>query len=272
LRGLLHTALNSDTTLSLTIVKYLSDCNGKYYYTCKEKVDYSGHLLKNRPFYFLIIGKKELVSTFLSKKHLLPQSEGVYTVTNPVDLKIGIFRKQQEKGITNTTLQVVDKNGVAKASTSWEKGKDKVFIVGINKDDIPGNFYYDISFFDTLKCDVKNVIIKKLENVGVDDGVADNPNINNPYKVQDFDYFYKITIEKAMFDNVLTDKQLTFFFEPSLDIVKSYINDDSTLPNITELENKTWGFDMITGAIELASPGKIPQGAKFTLTLNKTKK
>lgn len=274
LRGLLHTALNSDTTLSLTIVKYLSDCNGKYYYTCKEKVDYSDHLLINRPFYFLILGKKELVSTFMSKNHLLPHSEGVFTVTNPIDLSIGIFKKKREieKGITNTLLQVKDKKGAVTASTSWEKGKDKVFIVGINKNSVPGNFYSDISFFDTLKCNDKNVKIEKLANAGVADGVDDNSKIKNPYKTQDFDYFYKITIEKAMFDNALTDKQLTFYFKPSIDIAESYINDDSKLPNIKELENKTWGFDMITGAIDDANPGKIPQGAKFTLTLNKTKK
>jgi hypothetical protein len=274
LQGLLHAALNSDTTLSLTIVKYLSDFNGDYYCTCKEKVDYKGQLLANRPFYFLILGKKELVSTFLSKPNLLPQSEGVFTVTNPVDLKIGIFKKkrEKEKGKTNTLLQIKDKKGVVIANTSWEKGKDKVFIVGIIKNNIPSNFYSVISFFDTLKCDEKNVKIEKLANAGVADGVDDNPKIKNPYKAQDFDYFYKITIEKSMFENALTDKQLTFYFDPSLDIAKSHTDIDYNLPDITELEYKTWGFNMITGAIQKANAGKIPQGAKFTLTLNKTNK
>lgn len=271
LRGLLNSALNTDTTLSLTIVKYLSDFNGDYYYTCMELRDYRGQLLKNRPFYFLILGKKELVSSFLAKQNLLPQSEGVFTVTNPIELKVGIFKKRREteEGKTNTLLQVKDEEGFVIASTSWEKGKDKVFIVGINKNNIPGNFYSNSSFFETLKCDDKNVKIEKLANAGVADGVDDNPNINNPYKAQDFDYFYKITIEKAMFDNALTDKQLTFYFDPSLDIAKSHTNIDYDLANITELENKTWGFNLITGAIQNANAGKIPQGAKFTLTLNK---
>lgn len=274
LQGLLHTALNTDKTLSLSIVKYLTDFNGDYYYTCKEEVEYGGKLLKNRPFYFLVLGKKELVSTFLSKQHLLPQSEGVYTVANPVDLKIGIFKKKLEKvgGITNTLLQVKETKGVVKASTDWDKDKDKVFIVGISKKDIPENYFTDISFFNTLRCDEKNVKIEKLANAGVADGIDDNPKIKNPCKEHNFDYFYKITIEKAMFENALIDKQLTFYFKPSLDIAKSHTNIDYNLANISELENKTWGFNLITGAIELANQGKIPQGAKFTLTLNKTNK
>jgi len=75
-----------------------------------------------------------------------------------------------------------------------------------------------------------------------------------------------------MFDNALIDKQLTFYFEPSLDIAKSHIDIDYNLANIKELENKTWGFNLITGAIQKANAGKIPQGAKFVLTLNKTNK
>jgi hypothetical protein len=272
LQALLHTSLVTDTTLSLTIVKYLSNFNGDYYYTCKEEVDYRDKLLGNRPFYFLILGKKELVSTFLSKPNLLPQSEGVFTVANPIELKVGIFKKRLETGKTNTLLQVKEKNSVVIASTTWERGKDKVFIVGINKNNIPGNFYSNSSFFDTLKCDDKNVKIEKLVNAAVADGVDDNPKIKNPFRAQDFDCFYKITIEKSMFDNALTDKQLTFYFDPSLDIAKSHTDIDYNLANITELENKTWGFNLITGAIKNANAGKIPQGAKFTLTLSKTNK
>lgn len=274
LQGLLHTALNTDKSLSLTIVKYLSDFNGDYYYTCQEKVDYSGQLLANRPFYFLVLGKKELVSSFLAKQNLLPQSEGVFTITNPIELKVGIFKKkrEKEKGKTNTLLQVKVKKDIVTAFTPWEKGKDKVFIIGINKNEVPRNFYTDDSFFNALKCDNNNIKIEKLANAGVNNGVDDNSKIKNPYRVQDFDYFYMITIEKSMFDNTLTDKQLTFYFEPSLDIAKSQTDIDYNLANITELENKTWGFNLVTGAIKLANPGKIPQGAKFTLTLNKTKK
>ncbi|MBE0573863.1 VWA domain-containing protein [Candidatus Dojkabacteria bacterium] len=274
LQGLLHTALNTDTTLSLTVVKYLSDFNGNFYYTSQERVDYGGQLLANRPFYFLVFGKKELVSTFLSKENLLPPSEGVFTVTNPIELEVGIFKKRREteKGKTNTLLQVKEKKGIVIASTPWERGKDKVFIVGINKNNIPGNFYSGSSLFDTLKSDDKNVKIEKLANAAVADGVDDNPKIKNPFRAQDFDHFYKITIDKSMFDNALIDKQITIYFEPSLDIAKSHIDIDYGLSDMTELENKTWGFNLITGAIKLANPGRIPQGAKFTLTLNKSNK
>ena len=41
------------------------------------------------------------------------------------------------------------------------------------------------------------------------------------------------------------------------------------LKKVSELEHKTWGLNLISGAIEAANAGKKPQGAKFTLTLNK---
>ena len=267
-----HNALLKDTTLSISIVEYLSDFNGDYYYTCKEQVEYKDSVLKNRPFYLLVIGKKELVSAFLSRENLLPKSEGVFTVTNPMELEVALFKKklEKEKGKLNSLLRVKDTKGKISATTSYEKGKGKVFIVGVKKGNVPPACYTDeAAFFSILKCDDKNVKIEKLKNPADIDGIDENPKNKNPYKVQDYDYFYKIIIDKQMFDNDLKDKQLTFYFEPSLDIAKSHTDKDYDLKKISELEHKTWGFNLITGAIEAANAGKQPQGAKFTLILNK---
>jgi hypothetical protein len=273
LKSSTHNALLNDTALSISIVKYLSDFNGRYYYTCKEEVEYAGRVLTNRPFYLLIIGKKELVSAFLSREHLLPQSEGIFTVSNPVELETALFKKKLEKakGKTNSLLKVTDQKGKTAGTTSYEKGKDKVFIAGIKTANVPRACYTnEATFFATLKCDDKNVKIEKLSNASVADGVDENA--QNPNKVQDYDYFYKITIDKQMFDNEVSNKQLAFYFEPSLDITASHTDKDYGLgTTIQALEHKTWGFNLITGAIEAANPDKKPQGATFTLTLNKIK-
>jgi len=268
-----HNAMLKNASLSISIVKYLSDFNGDHYFTCKEEVEYKGELLKNRPFYLLIIGKKELVSAFLSREYLLPHSEGVYTIANPIELEVTLFKKklEKEKGKTNSLLKVTDKKGKTTGTTSYEKGKDKVFIVGVKASGVPRAFYTkEETFFSTLKCDDRNVTIERLSNASVVDGVDEKA--QNPYRAQNYDYFYKITIDKKMFDNVVNNKELTFYFEPSLSIADSHTDVDYGLQNrLSELEYKTWGLNLISGAIEAANPANKPQGAKFTLTLNKIK-
>jgi len=270
----IHLALSKDTTLSMAIVKYLSNFNGDYYYNCKEQVKYSKKLLANRPFYLFVIGKKELVSSFLSRENLLPQSEGVYTVSSPVELEVALFKKKNEQveGTVNSDLRVTANRGTI--IPYYEKDDDKVFIVGIKKSSVPRAYYTDEeTFFADLKCDDKNVLpIKKLSNAADADGVDENEKLNNPNKVQDYDYFYKITIDKKMFDNDVSNKVLTFYFEPSLDIAASHTDKDYGLEDISELEHKTWGLGLISGGIESANAGKKPQGAIFTLTLNKIEK
>jgi hypothetical protein len=267
-----HNALLKDTTLSISLVKYLSDFNGDYYYTCKEQVEYRGKVLANRPFYFLIVGKKELVSEFLSRENLLPQSEGVFTVTNSVELEVALFKKklEKQKGKVNSLLKVETKKGITAGNTSYEKDKDKVFIVGVKIANVSKACYTNESaFFSIPKSDDKNVKIEKLNDASAVDGVDEGA--QNPNRVQDYDYFYKVTIDKKMFDNEVNNKTLTFYFDPSLDIVASHTDKDYDLKNVAELERKTWGLNLITDAIEAANAGKKPQGAKFTLTLNKIK-
>lgn len=270
LKSYLHHALAGDTTVSVALVKYLSDFNGTYYYTCMEKTEYTGKLLKNRPFYVIAIGKKELLSSFICTNNLLPQSEGVFTVSNPIELEVALFKKklESEKGKLNSLLKVTNKKGVISATTSYEEEKDKVFIIGIKKSNIPPAYYKDESkFFSKLKCDNKNITIEKLTSANGNDGIDENA--LNPNEVLDYDFFYKITLHKKMFANHLKYKQIVFFFEPSLDVKTSHIDKDYDLVGkIDSLSNKTWGLKLITEAIKAANHNKQPQGARFTLTLN----
>ena len=272
LKSNIHNALLCDTSLSISIVKYLSDFNGKYYWNCKEdNREFQGKLMNNRPFYLFLIGKKELVSALLSTENLLPPSEGVFTVTNPVELEVALFKKklEQGKGKLNSIVNVTDRRGVISATTSYERNKDKVFIIGIKKSNVPRAYYRDErDFFSNLKCDNKNVIIEKLGDVNGIDGIDEK--VSNPNRVQNYDYFYKITLNKEMFAGNLQNKELEFYFEPSLDVKESHTDKDYDLDDRHDtLYHKTWGFNLITEAVKAAHPNKQPQGARFTLTLNR---
>ncbi|MDR1707399.1 MAG: hypothetical protein LBR46_05280 [Prevotella sp.] len=271
LQSHLHRALAADTTVSVAIVKYVSDVNGNFYYTCKEEVEYSKKQLKSRPFYVFIFGKKEAVATLLTTENLLPRSEGVFTLTSPPQLEVALFKKKLEKGKDklNSLLKVTNRKGIITATTTYDKRKDKVFIAGIKKRTVSNAIYKnEKTFFDQLKCNDPNVEIEKLNSIDGEDGI-DLVTLN-PHSVQDYDHFYKITLDKELFSGNLQDKQLVFYLEPSLDVATSNIDIDYDLAtNIDTLAGKTWGFNLITNAIEAAHPGKQPQGAIFTLTLNK---
>jgi hypothetical protein len=250
-------ALGLTPSLSIAIVKYSSHFNGQYYFNCKEEIQFPRSLLKNRPFYLFIIGKPEYIKAILSKDGLLPRSEGVFTVSAPIELQCGLFRKKTEKESVNTVLNI-NKDGAGYVELNDDK--DRAFIVGIKASSIPP-FYVDNKdeFFKQLHCDDRQVKTEKISR----DRLADK---GQKLLEQDYDYFYLITLRKEMIQKGL-NKKLVFYFPPGLDIQQSTTDKDFDLNDVSEIEGRTWGLDMITNAIEKVSYPDKAMGAKFEITL-----
>lgn len=84
----LHSEIYSEVTkvkdagYHIMIVQYLSDFNGEYYYTYTENdlnknKHYKGKLMSNRPYYMMLVGKKEYLLELYNK--CMKKSEFVYT-------------------------------------------------------------------------------------------------------------------------------------------------------------------------------------------------
>lgn len=253
LQTLIANALSENPDISITVIKYSADFDGKYYYNCKELVENSGKVLKKRPFYAVFLGSKEKINLILSSEEILPKCEGVFTTLNPINLKGVLFRKSSKKDELNSILQV---NADGSAGSFEKDGKDKVFILALKSSSLPQYISIPKGYFKNLRCDEKYVSVEDCSNNQIF-----VPKKSKVYK-SDYDLFYKVTIEKEILDK---NSSITFYFAPTLDIDSSIIDTDFSLNDLSMLEGKTWGLDLITKAIEQTS--KKAMGAQITISV-----
>ena len=213
----------------IMIMQYTSDFNGNYYYTYTENdinTDkyYKNKLMKNRPYYLMLIGKKE---------HLVAIYDNCAEVPERLYTSFDIEESSESKAIA---LEVLDKN--------WQKGEDAK--------STPGEFYTE-----------NNLNNKQTEvNITYDNFVLPKYiqekdlriTVSADFKVKDTKYSnnkLSFTLVSPEFDNMKkkTTVAITVSYENLIDWEEITISDDIK-KEPDEIEGKTWEIEKIFERID----------------------
>lgn len=220
------------------LVQYKSDFNGKYYYNYREnlpdgKSKYAGKLLKQRPYYLLLIGKKEhLVNLY--DKCMPKQDDDKFVYTS--------FNIQQDstknKFKVNAKFWKIGTSDLKAVGTLWTKydlqGDETTFNVTYEGFDLP-------SFIKPGSLEVKTTLgSSKIKSYNAKDNTIEYTIEFNTDSFKNLGYKNVIDIE-VLYKN---DKNYSDY---------SLADDVSQTPE--SLDGKTWGLEEMLKAIDGAYYG-----------------
>lgn len=246
-----------DKGLDIMLVQYLCDFSGQYYYNYLENLpsnrsDYNGALMKNRPYYFMLIGKKEYLVNLYDK--CVKKAEYVYTsfdvAENPNGKKA--FSIAEKK----------NKNGV----NYWEQGTEETESPGtfVTKLDLEGEknafaVRYDNFILPTFinGCDiVVNTDFGHIEDMVYD---ANSKTLTYTYCLPNFE-----KLKNA--DNIAS---IDVMYNSSANKCDAISLDDDVNMELAKLEGKTWSVSAVVSAIDGVYYGK--RGREACITVSRTK-
>ena len=222
-----------DKGYDIMIMKYTSDFNGNYYYDCTENNlnksnPYRGKLLNNRPYYIMLIGKKEYILAVYEK--CIEECEDLYT-------SFEFEEGEETEGIT------IEENGTKQY---WLKGD--------TQSEDPGIMYTEYDLHDSKTefvvtydnfvlpkyIKTRNLTIEATENFDVKEETYKNNTLS-------------FTLVSPEFDKMNTKNEvvITVSYERPTDWDHISIKDDVNLP-LDELEGKTWAVAKIFENIDKA--------------------
>lgn len=226
----------NDEGRGVLIAKYEGDFNGKYYYNYTENLEpcnFKDTLMKNRPFYFMVIGKKEAIKD-LCNSNCLPngykkifsslkfedsdRTTIIYTVNQPKD------QPQWIMGCPDVKMQAdASKNTYTVSTTKNFKNSVSKFDFSFNRFEIP------VYISDELTPEFDNKMLTSVSEL----------NNNSSFTVTTVPY------NKLSKHN---DIIIQFVSPRYIDYEESSIEDD-VKTSLSKLEGRTWGFGSVVKAL-----------------------
>lgn len=249
-----------NANLSVAIVQYKSDFNGSYYYDYKDVplTSASGKIMKDRPYYLIMVGKKANLEAMFNKNALPAGNSGVYMYNaESAQPKMHVIRAQKSGAIAAV------KENVPEVKVS-QKGDNAYFYLGI--EDFPVAAYLE-PLDQIMKSPVsRNNIISTIEQVSYND-VNNDKNIGkNEIKAT---YFYRVTLKSGEELKNISDAtdDITFNYKALDANISSIDNDEVQDPAM--LDGKTFMFSHLISAIEKAYLGAESAVAKVKINITK---
>ena len=251
-----------NNNMSVVIVKYMSDFNGSYYYSYHDEplASASGKTLKDRPYYFVLVGKREKIDAMFNKNVLPAGYVGQYMFNKDcAKPKFTVIRPQKSGAVVGL------KNNIPAINVNY-KGKDNAapyFYVAVEDFSVPSYLEPLDDIMNAPLC--KGDIIAKVESVKYD-VVSGDKNFNDNLIVS---YFYKVTLKtNDQLRNISSVSDEIQFKAKTLDAADSEII-NADVKELAELEKKTFMFSHLIRAIEKAYLGSESMVAKVMLEISK---
>lgn len=234
--GLGHTiyeaaTIAKDKGYDIIIMKYTSDFNGKYYYDCTENnlnshKPYQGKLMQDRPYYIMLIGKKECILAVYEK--CIKECDALYTS----------FEFEEGDKAENITIEHENK--------AWLIGNDPSSMTSAiyTKNDLRNTqteFFITYENFVLPKYIKSNSLtIKATENFTVKDKEYKNNTLS-------------FTLVSPEFDKMNTKNEvvITVSYKRPTNWEHISIKNDVNQP-LDSLKDKTWGVSKIFENIDKA--------------------
>lgn len=226
--------------LDIVIAQYLSDFNGKYYYNYTENVAgtnaYRGTLMKERPFYVLLMGKKETLKDMLQRECFRIEPNNIYA-------SFGIDSSDMTKA-----EYAISEN---ESTCFWNKGieKDKVggFWTSSDLDDQKTTFHISCSKFHIPNY-INHSFIKG-SCTSDKEYIVTNIKYDNSKSSMSFD------VTTPPFNAIDKEKEVIIDIVSQTDWATKCNTDDDIAKKDEELKGKTWGLSKIIEAIDQAFHG-----------------
>lgn len=242
--------------LDILLMQYYSDFNGNFYYNYTENIEdgdaYKNRLMKNRPFYIMLIGKKDVLKSILAKD-CLKDAEQIYSSFT-----------LSEEDLEAKAFEVEDKSGY------WIKG-DKAsatsagFWTSTNLKD--NTTEYAISCHDVVippYLDKENLIASSVN--------GETTNLKYDKENNSLSFTFTTVPYKDLANNDSISVEIRS--KRNLWGKESSISDDRDQKD-KDIQGKTWGFESIINAIDEAFNGKKGLEdaivGKFSFNLSKRK-
>ena len=254
----IHTALKGAQDIKVLLLQYYSDFNGRYYYNCTENIEngsqYKQELMKDRPFYIMVFGKKNMLESLLDQG-VFVKYENVYAsfdldADNMVESDMKVVFPATSSWTCDNSSEDYDSE---KTGTIWTStdlgGTSDSFEVQFKKFDIPAflNQKYEIGDYH-----LSDVI----------DDIEEVTDLGNPNLLR-----FKVTMkpfnrlpETGKVEFTLVCKN-TWADEASVD-------DDVNLESVSDLEKKTWGLSAIIENIDAAYFGNRERGPQTVASVS----
>ena len=238
LDGLGHAIYNAatkakDEGYDIMIMKYTSDFNGRYYYDCTENNlntnnPYRGKLMEDRPYYIMLIGKKEYILAVYEK--CIKDCDDLYTS----------FEFKEGK---NADEIIIEENGTKHFWLKGNKPSSDAGVIYTEYDLHESKSEFDVTYENFVLpkyIKTKNITIEATENFRVKDTKYKNNTLC-------------FTLVSPEFNKMNTKNEvvITVSYESSTDWEHISIKNDVDLP-LDSLKGKTWAVSTIFENIDKA--------------------
>lgn len=256
----IHTALKSAGNINVLLLQYYSDFNGRYYYNCTENIEngnqYRNELMKDRPYYIMVFGKKEALESLLDNG-VFVKFEHIYASfdldeNNMVESPLAVKFSSSSSWVSDNSSE--DYNS-EKPGTIWTAtdlgGSSESFEVQFKKFDIPAflDQQYEIGDYHLSE------VIDDIEEV-TDPG---NPDLLR----------FRITMKPY---NALPQTGHVAFTLVSRNTWAAEAtvegDDDVNIGSVSDLEKKTWGLSTIIENIDAAYFGNIKRSPQTVASVD----
>lgn len=221
-----------DMGYDIIIMKYTSDFNGQYYYDCTENnlntyKPYRGKLMKDRPYYIMLIGKKEYILAVYEK--CIKECDALYTSFEFKEGKDAEEIKIEENGTKHFWLTGNDPSSKPGIYTEYDLHDSKSEF----------NVTYD-NFVLPKYIKTENLTIEATEGFNVKDRKYKNNTLS-------------FTLVSPEFDKMNTKNEvvITVSYKRPTNWEHISIKNDVDQP-LEELEDKTWAVSTIFENIDKA--------------------
>ena len=259
--------------MNVSVVKYTSDFNGNYYYDYhNQKLSIArNQTMINRPFYLVLVGKRELVDAMFNK-YVIPQSyKEVFSFNKEGAKPRGEFLRAAKASSWIPTL--VDNVPTIKTDFKANKNIDAAYAyMTIDKFEVPSYLQSrQEEIMGAPKCDGK--YIASVSRVKQSDVEKDLIEVKGKKPDLTGKYIYRISFKD---NEVLKDLTLfndrIYFEAPEVNALSSEIEKDdaASLNALSDLEGKTFMFNHLIDGLRNAYSGGGAPLAEIEITI-KTK-
>ena len=247
--------------VEVLLLQYYSDCNGKYYYDCTEnqvnkgKSRFEGQLMKDRPYYIMVFGTKEMLAGLLDDG-VFAKPEHFYTSfgLDDSDMRTGKLRlnfKPESSWCWDNSGEDFNAENMGTIWTASDLGEQaETFTVEFDHFDIPSYLSQDIEidhkFYENSK------VLSKVEL----DASNKDPKIMRYFVTLKPYNKLPETVEPLEFRLVSENKWAE----------EASINDDTNV-ELEELQGKTWGLSTIIKNIDKAYYDERGRGSDVVATV-----
>lgn len=255
------TLYNNNMTVS--VVKYTSEFNGNYYYDYhNQKLSLGqGAIMKDRPYYLILVGKRNLVDAMFDKNAIPSECESVFTF-NKEGAKPNFMLYRAK--IASTWVPELNGNVPTIATYVTPNPKISAPYIYITIDGFSIPPYFDkrdsVKIMNSPRVDGN--YIASVDRVRQDVVASDLIKVKGDIPDLTGKNIYKVTFkDNATLKNLTTFSDRIYFEVPEVDAASSEIEKDDaqSLTDLSELEGKTFMFNHLIKALRNAySNGGAP--------------